>query len=123
MFRQLLCALTPDCIAPPGHQVKCVFEDKDRYFKYRNCHRYDQALLNSLSARMLFGDENYALRFNYTNVETPPNSLDAIKRVVGRRKAHYHEVNQMFILDRKDFVFDPLQIPCTIEQELLRTLR
>lgn len=119
----MLCALTPDCIAPPGHQVDCVFEGTDRYLNYRNCHRYDQTLLNSLSARMLFGDDNYALRFNYIDSRAQLDSRDAVKKAFGRRKARYNEVNQMFHLDRNDLVFEELQMPCTIEQELLRVLR
>jgi hypothetical protein len=72
---------------------------------------------------MLFGDDNYALRFNYTDQSTPLGSWYSVKRAFKRRKARYHEVNQMFRLDRNDFIHEPIQMLCTIEQELLAALR
>ncbi|GMS90612.1 hypothetical protein PENTCL1PPCAC_12787, partial [Pristionchus entomophagus] len=39
-----LCALTKDCMAAPGTEVRCVFHD-ERYRTHANCHRYDQSAI------------------------------------------------------------------------------
>jgi hypothetical protein len=72
---------------------------------------------------MLFGDDEYAVRYNYTDCGTRMDTLDVVKRVFGRRKARFHEINQMFNLERDDLLLEPLQMPCSIEAELLKNLR
>ncbi|KAH7709866.1 Protein R05A10.7 [Aphelenchoides avenae] len=53
----LLCALTEDCIDPPGAQLRCNFTDGMNV--YGGCHRYDQSLYTVLRTQMLFLDGFY----------------------------------------------------------------
>jgi hypothetical protein len=132
LFRKVLCALTPDCIAPAGHQVDCIFLGEysniklirlvlgpERYIIYRNCHRYDQSLFNALTALHLFGLENYAYQFNYTNFKNPPRSQWGVKRIVEARKARYFSIHKMVEVNREDVRSEPLNMSCTVEEELL----
>jgi hypothetical protein len=92
--------------------MDCVFDDDDRYLKYHNCHRYDQTLLNSLVARSLFGNDNYAFNFNYTDSRVPLDTRDAVGQAFQQRKVHYHEINKMFHVNRTDFVDKSLRMRC-----------
>lgn len=49
LFWWILCALERDCMSPPGHRLRCDWED-DRMTKYLGCHRYEQAAANALIA-------------------------------------------------------------------------
>ncbi|KAI6231887.1 hypothetical protein M3Y95_00429000 [Aphelenchoides besseyi] len=116
----VLCALTSDCIAPPGHSVECVFNSKDTYTKYQHCHRYDQTLFCALTARKLLGYEHYAYRYNYTFYPYAQSSIDNVRNVLEVRKDRYYQVAQMLRLDRNDLINSTLIQKCTMEQELLK---
>ncbi|KAH7709865.1 hypothetical protein AAVH_22860 [Aphelenchoides avenae] len=60
----LLCALTEDCIDPPGAQLECKFTDGMNV--YAGCHRYDQSLYTVLRTQILFLD-GFCERLDGTN--------------------------------------------------------
>lgn len=48
----LLCALTRDCIEPPGARLECGFYDTDQLTVDGRCHRQDQSVMNILLHNM-----------------------------------------------------------------------
>ena len=44
----VLCSLDRKCIAPKGNSLHCRFARSDRYYKFANCHRFDQSAVNIL---------------------------------------------------------------------------
>lgn len=78
-LRWFLCAMTPECIAPLGAQVKCdIPKYPDTFRVYINCHRFDQvivlkvlkntyfkAFFNIVSLAYMFGEQRAALDYKY----------------------------------------------------------
>lgn len=61
MLPWVKCALTEECIAPPGAQlIGCNF-DRKPYFRYSGCHRYDSSALNIiLGLHFELNDKRYS---------------------------------------------------------------
>ena len=61
----VICALKPDCIAPPGSKLFCGFNfPRDRF---GGCHRYDQSLQNILVSNAYNSEEE---KYHYTASDT-----------------------------------------------------
>lgn len=57
MFNWVKCALTEECVAPPGSKYNGCDLDRRPQFLYSGCHRYEMSAFSILVARMFNLDE------------------------------------------------------------------
>jgi hypothetical protein len=82
--------------------------DVNLYLTYQHCHRYDQALLNTMIARMLFDNNGYAAQYGYLDNHVIIDSDKTVQKIFEKRKQRYLGLNEMWKLERGDMWKQPL---------------
>ncbi|KAI6230019.1 hypothetical protein M3Y99_01110300 [Aphelenchoides fujianensis] len=104
-----LCAMTADCISPPGAQIYCK-EDGGR-LHFRKCHRFDQAFWNIAALARLFGPQREAVRLNWTTDWSQLNS-EVVLRVEQRRSEVLEDYRRLIPAEHDPGTDVPLRIDC-----------
>ncbi|KAI6180078.1 hypothetical protein M3Y98_00680600 [Aphelenchoides besseyi] len=108
-----LCAMTENCIDPPGAELYCNFNGRHSPPRriYANCHRFDQAMWNLATLAYLFGAERGAVHLNYTKNWLKLNE-NLIVEVERNRKKAMEKFVKLLDVRRGEGIYDELKMQC-----------
>ncbi|KAI6243209.1 hypothetical protein M3Y99_00145100 [Aphelenchoides fujianensis] len=113
VLKWYLCAMTPECIAPPGSTGRCRLQDyADRHRTYMKCHRFDQSLSDLIGLSFLYGEQRGALKMGYTTRNWTFLDEKEVVEIDWRRRQALQSFFSTLRIKRRDVQLDRLELPC-----------